>query len=866
MYNMKIVRTKVEYLSNPIGLDEEKPVFSWNVETGGKNWKQTAYQILVSCDQAKLSNGIGDIWNSGRVVSDAMVNVEYCGKKLEPATKYYWTVRVWNGESGVQSEVNYFETGFLEESCWKGKWLGEVENEVHHMYRRAFCLDKQVKQARAYICGLGQYELSINGKKVSDAVLQPGWTNYEKSCLYNVYDVTSMLVDGGNAIGVLLGDGMFHIPGHKGRYAYFPRSYGFSKFLFQLEIAYADGTKENICSNEEFHMAKSPVRYSCIYGGEEYMASDRQEGFDTYDFSEDDTWEPAACVEAPKGKLRAQKHLPLKVMETLEPVSVQEVKPGFFVYDFGKNFSGWVRIKVKTDGTAKDKRIKMKPGEILKEDGTPDQKVTGKNYSWDYYMDEKEAQEYAPKFTYTGFRYVQVEGAVPAQLAGEQNEMPVIESFVGEFIYPDMEPMGEFSCSNTLYNQIHGMITQAVLSNMKSILTDCPHREKLGWMEQSHLIGPAIMYNYDVHNLYEKIEKDMEEAQHEGGLVPDICPEYITEFTKWHYGYLDSPEWGSACIINPWYVYKKYGDASLFKRQYETMKRYLDYLTSKTHHHVLHHGLGDWLDIGPFVPYSQNTPVPVIATCIYYYDLSIMKQVAEILGKTEDAANYGTLMEQVKEEYNLQFFDDQGNRYATGSQAAQAMSLMVGLVPEEREEKVLQVLVKDIELRGYATTAGDVGHPFVTAALTKYNRSDIMNEMMKITDKPGYGYQVKCGATTLTEEWDGPDPKRPHGSQNHFMLGSGDEWFYSGLAGIQGMRCDVNFTEQVICPYIADNVEEVCAWTMHPYGKTKVHWKKEKDKVNIAVTLPPNTTGTFISPKGDKTQLGSGTYEFVCAY
>ena len=443
--------------------------------------------------------------------------------------------------------------------------------------------------------------------------------------------------------------------------------------------------------------------------------------------------------------------------------------------------------------------------------------------------------------------------------------MPVIESFVGEFIYPDMELMGEFNCSNDLYNKIHGIITQAMLSNMKSVLTDCPHREKLGWLEQSHLIGPAIMYNYDVHNLYEKIEKDIVDAQHEDGLVPDICPEYITEFAKWHYGYLDSPEWGSASVINPWYMYKKYGDIAIFERNYEAMKAYTDYLTSKTHHHILHHGLGDWLDIGPMVPYSQNTPVPVIATTIYYYDLTIMTNVARLLGKKEDEEFYSKLAKKVYEEYNFQFLDDQTNRYANGSQAAQALSLMVGLVPKEREEKVLEMLVKDIKVRGYATTAGDVGHPFVTAALTKYKKSDIMNEMMKVTDKPGYGYQVMCGATTLTEEWDGPDPNRLHGSQNHFMLGSGDEWFYSGLGGIQCIRWDLPFDEYVIAPHIADNVDEVNVWHMHPYGKISVNWKKiEENKVNIKVTVPANTTAEYVSPfTGEKKRLGSGMYEFI---
>lgn len=858
---MKIVRMKVEYQHQPIGIDAQAPVFGWNVTTSEKNWKQEAYRILVASQKELLLKEQADIWDSTRVESDKMVNVVYEGDKLCSATRYYWKVWVWQaGGKAVCSDISFFETGFLDESCWKGKWIGELENEEHHIYRRSFQVKEGLASARIYICGLGQYELSLNGRKVSDYVLQPGWTNYDKSCLYNVYDVTSQLQSGRNGVGVWLADGMFHVPGHKGRYTYFPRSYGYAKFLFQLELLYEDGSHETIVSDEQFSMAESPLRYCCIYGGEEYDAGKEQEGFDTAAFTEGEDWSPAKVVEAPRGRLCAQKNLPLKVMETRNPVSVKEIKPGFYLYDFGKNFSGWVRIRIKNG--AAGGRIKMKPGEILKPDGTPDQKVTGKNYSWDYYMNDKDEQEYASRFTYTGFRYVQVEGAIPASLATEDTDKPVIESFTGEFIYPDMEQTGSFTCSNELYNQIHGIITQAMLSNMKSILTDCPHREKLGWMEQTHLIGPAMMYNYDVHNLYEKIEQDMEQAQHEDGLVPDICPEYITEFVKWHYGYLDSPEWGSACIINPWYIYKKYGDSAIFTRHYDTMKKYMDYLTGKTHHHVLHHGLGDWLDIGPYVPYSQNTPVPVVATCIYYYDLGIMHQVAQLLGKETDAREYEALMKEVKREYNLQFFDDQGFRYGTGSQAAQAMSLLAGLVEKEHEQKVFDVLVRDIELRGYATTAGDVGHPFVTAALTRYNRSDIMNEMMKITDKPGYGYQVKCGATTLTEEWDGPDPKRPHGSQNHFMLGSGDEWFYAGLAGIQGMRHDIGFDEFVICPHIADNVDEVDAWHMHPYGRVAVHWKKDAETVQIVVMLPPNTTGSFIDPDGRKLPIGSGEHKF----
>ncbi len=863
---MKIVRMKVEYQTNPLGIDDKEPGFSWNVETDKKNWYQQSYRIIVSDSEELIAQNTGNMWDSGEVIDKTMVNVVYKGKELSSASVYYWKVFVSDGSGVIESDTAYFETAFFEASCFCGKWIGEINDGEHHIFRKTFSLNRKIAKARAYISGLGHYELQINGGKVSEYVLQPGWTNYDKTCLYNVYDITNMLRIGENAVGIILADGMYNIPGHKGRYAYFPRSYGLAKFLLQLEVTYDDGTVEKIVSDENFKKKHGPLKYCCIYGGEEYNAVIYNAKFSTPEFKEDDMWESADVVEPPKGKLSVQKNLPLKVMQTFEPVSVKEVKPGFYLYDFGKNFSGWVRIKIRSNNSGMGNRIKMKPGEILKEDCTPNQKVTGKNYSWDYYMNKDIVQEYAPKFTYTGFRYVQVEGAVPKELAGKNEQGPVIESFTGEFVYPDMELMGEFSCSNDLYNKIHGIITQAVLSNMKSVLTDCPHREKLGWLEQSHLIGPAIMYNYDVHNLYEKIEKDIADAQHEDGLVPDICPEYITEFVKWHYGYLDSPEWGSACVINPWYMYKKYGDTAIFERNYDTMKAYTSYLTGKTHHHVLHHGLGDWLDIGPMVPYSQNTPVPVIATTIYYYDLTIMAEVARILGKTDDEREYRELMREVYEEYNLQFFDDQTNRYANGSQAAQALSLIVGLVPQEREEKVVDMLVKDIKMRGNATTAGDVGHPFVTAALTKYNKSDVMNDMMKVTDKPGYGYQVKCGATTLTEEWDGPDPKRPHASQNHFMLGSGEEWFYSGLGGIQCIRHNLPFDEFVIAPHIADNVDNVKVWHMHPYGRIEVNWVKTEDgNVVINVTIPPNATAYFVNPFSKKqTALGSGQYSFEC--
>lgn len=866
---MKVIQTKTEYRQRPLGIDVSQPAFSWRIDTEAKNWEQEAYRIVVALSEKDLEDGGRCVWDSGRVCQREMVNVVYEGPALVSDTYYYWQVYVWGSDGKNEvSKPDVFHTGLLSPDDWQGKWIGETQKREHHIYRKTFSAEQKISRATLFICGLGHYEVWINGEKPDDRVLDPGWTMYPKSCLYATYDVGKLLRQGENAVGVMLGDGMYHVPGRDGRYAYFPRSYGFPKLLVQLNITYTDGSTVSVVSDETWQRADSPVTYSCIYGGEEYDARKMKTGFSTpgYTALDSDGWEAAVCVEAPEGKLVSQQTEPLKVMQIYEPKSVILSKPNTHLYDFGTNFSGWVRFTIRRNGNPAGTVIKTKTAELLKPDGVSlDQKVTGRNYGWTYTMNDEEIQVYAPHFTYTGFRYMQLEGAVPASLADPQETRPVIEAAVGEFIYPDFGKTADFWCSNELFNQIHGIIVQAMLSNIKSIFTDCPHREKLGWLEQTHLIGPAMLYNFDLHNLYEKIERDMAESQHADGLVPDICPEYVTGFAKYHTGFVDSPEWGSACVINPWYIYKKYGDSSIFARYYDTMKRYVDYLTSKTYHCVLHHGLGDWLDIGPNVPHSQNTPVPVIATTVYYYDLTIMRSVAEILGKDEDAQYFAELMRRTKDEFNLQFYDDQTFRYATGSQAAQALSLMVGLVEKQNTDGVVKYLEQDIVKRGYATTAGDVGHPFVTAALTKYGLSHVMNQMMNITDRPGYGYQVQCGATTLTEEWDGPDPDRPHGSLNHFMLGSGDEWFFAGLAGIQGMRLDLPFDRVFIAPFFADGVNEVKTSVPHPYGTISVNWSRGEDGVTVSVTLPAGVRGEFENPFTRKrSEIGSGTASFVC--
>lgn len=858
---MRVYDLRTNNKRENINVDSEKPVFGWKLQGEEKGILQESYQIMVRNEKGTI------VWDSGEVVSQRAVNIPYEGETLASSERYFWKVKCMvrseEGTKRIESAETFFETGYYRKEDWKGCFIGEREDHVYHLFRKTFSSQKKLKRAKLYVCGMGHFECWLNGSRVSDNVLEPGWTNYDKTCFYTACDVSALIKEGKNAALVKLGDGMFNVPG--GRYVYYERSYGKCKLLFQLELLYEDGSAELVISDTSWKMTKSPVLFCCIYGGEDYDARLWKEEYLYPQYREEEgLWESCIAVEPPKGVLRAMPVEPVKVRKTYDPVSITRLENGEWLYDFGINFSGWVRIRVCTNGKQAGERIVLSPREYM----STEVKFLDKGYhtyALTYILDEKKEQEFAPDFTYTGFRYVVMKGAVPAEYEeeGKDAAFPVIAAMKGEFIYPDVEQAGAFSCSNQLFNDIHKIVLQAILSNTKSYFTDCPHREKLGWLEQSHLIGPSIMYNLEVHNLYDKIESDMADSQRENGLVPDICPEYVTGFEKWHKGFVDSPEWGSACILAPWYAYKRYGDAVLLKRHYDTMKRYLNYLDSRTHHEMLHHGLGDWLDIGPCPPNSQNTPIPVVATCIYYYDLCVMKQVAFIIGKEEDAAEYEERRQKVFTEYNLQFLDDQTGRYANGSQTAQAMSLIVGLVPEEMEKKAIKQLRTDVVNRNYAITAGDVGHPFLLAALMKYGMSDLINEMTNCTETPGYGYQVVNGATTLTENWDGPDPKHPHGSQNHLMLGSIEEWFYGGLGGMELIRNDLDFDELCIMPHPEKGVDWVKAWVLHPYGRVSVEWKVTAGEVQVYVQIPANVRAKLCAPDGTVCrEVGSGSYTY----
>lgn len=439
-----------------------------------------------------------------------------------------------------------------------------------------------------------------------------------------------------------------------------------------------------------------------------------------------------------------------------------------------------------------------------------------------------------PRFTFYGQRYALIDTKAR------------VLSVEGEAQRASCPRTGYFACSNRMYNRIHELIVGAIESNMQSVFTDCPHREKLGWLEETHLIGPGILANFDARALYEKILDDMEDAQTPEGLVPDIAPEFV----RFDLGFRDSPEWGSACVLVPWYLYQKYADRSILEKHFAMGERYAAYLFGKTRDGVLNHGLGDWLDVGHYPAHPANTPIPITATAILLQDLLVLSKAADVLGLAEKAASYREKAEACKKAFNDWFFYPLSKNYATGSQTANAFALYLDVPPAEYRARVEENLRFDIDARGGHFTGGDIGHPYLLRALAKCGMNDVIAENFMKTDFPSYGYQVVCNATTLCEDWDGPNPEHPVMSQNHFMLGAAEEWFYQVLAGIRVNACDPIHIE----PYFAEQADWVDCETLTPCGQCRVRWQREAEG-HIRVTVSLERAGRILLCLGGREEL-----------
>ena len=575
-----------------------------------------------------------------------------------------------------------------------GDQLGNkgLKRSIVPMFRKDFNITDSIESALINICGLGHYELYINNNKIGDRFLSPGWTNYQKRSLYNTFDITEQIKEGGNAIGVLVGNGFYNINRE------LVVAYGYPKLIFNIQIKFKNGTVKNVVSDEDCKITPSPITFSSIYGGEDYNATFEQKGWSTFGF-DDSKWQKPVLLGDSIGELVLEEDYPLKIIDEFLPLKISTSKTGRTIYDFGQNASGIISLKVKGNrGT----QIIIRPDELINKKGNITQHSGGGPYEFNYILKGEGIEEWQPRFTYYGFRYADVEIREPER-ASTKTEILEIKMLHTRNSSPIV---GSFSCSDTLFNQIYELINWGIKSNMASVATDCPHREKLGWLEQTYLIGPSMHYNFDIHNLYSKIVTDMIDSQLENGLVPDIAPEFV----PFSGGFRDSPEWGSASVIIPWQLYQWYGDFEVLKRAYPMMTRYVDYLHSKSKNNILYHGLGDWYDLGPKHPgEAQLTPKALTATSIYYYDLILVSKVAELLYKDSDIKKYGDLANEVREAFQKKFYNSETGSCSSGSQTSYAMSLYTGILPEQDSEKVFNNLVDSLEQHDYALTSGDIG-------------------------------------------------------------------------------------------------------------------------------------------------------------
>lgn len=864
---LKVVNPRLAYKTNPEVIETLNPNLSWELQSATKGTVQTAYRVLVADNVASLEMNVANVWDSKKVLSSASIQVCYAGARLLAEKKYYWKVMVWDNKAHASawSTTANWQMGLLAAADWKGaKWIAyetmpdsnrilpgippkgakkqSPGKDVLPVLRKSFAISKSVKSATMFISGLGHFEMSLNGKKVGDHFLDAGWTNYQKQALYVGFDLTNQLKQGENAIGVMLGNGFYFTP--SGRYRKLTVAYGYPKMICRLLVEYTDGTFENIISDPSWKAAPGPITFSAMYGGEDYDATLEQKGWDYPNF-DDQSWKAVVVTDGPT-QLNAQMEEPVKVISQFTPNKVTQIKPTELVYDMGQNASGIPQITVRGK---KGDTVIITPAELINNDSTANQKATGKAYSYKYTLKGDGEETWQPRFTYYGFRYLQIDGAV--QQTSNTSNAPVMVSIKALHTCNSAERIGSFTCSNELFNKTNTLIDWAVQSNMTSVFTDCPHREKLGWLEETHLMGNSLQYNYDLVNLFKKSITDMRLSQTPDGLIPEIAP----EFTVFSDGFRDSPEWGSAGILLPWYVYQWYGDKQVLADSYDMMKRYLAYLDKQSDGGILSEGLGDWYDLGPKHPgVSQLTSKGVTATAMFYYDLTIISKIAAMLNKPADAVHYTSLAAKVRTAFNVKFFNKETKQYDTGSQTANAVAVYMELVEPQYKQAVVDNIVKDLRSHNNALTAGDIGYRYLLKVLDDEGRSDVIFDMNNRSDVPGYGYQLAKGATALTESWQA----LPSVSNNHFMLGHLMEWFYAGLAGIRPADDAVAYNKIIIRPEPVGDVTSAKGSYHSVYGTIISEWKKTANIFALMVNIPANTTATIYLPAKAASKITEG--------
>jgi len=848
---MPPINLRCECRQNPLGIDVRWPRLSWEMAENRRGTRQTAYQILVASSEDLVRREEADIWDSGRVASGRSFHVDFGGPALRPRQHCHWAVRVWDEEdraTGLATPV-WWEMGLLEAEDWQARWIGVADNAAgndtgdvpkpcrSHLLRKDFEATGPLTGARAYVSGLGCYELWLNGQRVGRDVLTPGWTTYAKRVQYQTYDVTSLLRPGRNVIGAITGNGWWSSGLGFSRGMSQRTTAGSPRIILQLELEHGDGTSHTIVSDATWRAHPSPIVEDTLYHGEVYDARLEQPGWSEPGF-DDGVWAAPKILPDPVDVLVAQQTDTIRVTAELPAVAVTQPQPDVTVFDFGQNHAGRPRLKVTgSRGT----RLQIRFAEILTADGMLDRRNLGGARATAAYTLKGSGEEvWEPRFTYCGYRYAELTGC-PGQ--------PPANALTSCVLHSAVPVAGRFECSDELLNHIQRNILASQRSNMFSVPTDCPQRdERLGWTGDAQAFAPTACWNMDMASFFAKYLRDMRDSQHESGYVHDVAPAVAVRGPA-------APGWGDAIVIIPWTLYRFYEDKRVIEENYAAMRAWVDYMKAhalgylyECEHSQVKDGYGDWIAV-------VESPKKPIAAAFFYYSTKLLAQMGRIIGRDDDAQEYTTLARHIAEAFNASFFDPQTSHYLGATQSANILPLAFGVTPPEHRPAVLENIVRDIRQREDHLSAGFLGTAYLLPLLSDNGYHDLAYRLATQRTYPSWGYMIECGATAISERWNPDTGNLNMNSWNHFALGAIGQWFYESLAGLNILEPrpraeDEPHARFLIRPRPAGDLTSASAAYESLHGPLRSAWRREANTLQLDVTIPPNSLARVCVPTG----------------
>ncbi|MGB8193162.1 MAG: family 78 glycoside hydrolase catalytic domain [Chitinophagaceae bacterium] len=825
---------RCEYLVNPIGIDAPQPRLTWQIRpTTTYGLKQTAFRIIIGVDSASVAAGKGMLYDSKKKTSSGML-APVTGIRLLPFTKYYWSVQLWDEKDkpSAKMPLAFFETGMMEARNWKGSWITDrtdVNYKPAAYFRKAFSAVKKIRTARAYIAVGGLYELYINGNRVGDHRLDPVYTRFDRRTVYVAHDVTAFLQQGGNAIGVLLGNGWFN---HQSTAVWnFDKApwRARPKFCMDLRIQYDDGSIETISTDNDWKTSTGPLIFNSIYTAEHYDARKEIAGWNTFQFK-DSSWRWVTQTGAPSANIVSQQMHPIRETKLIKPVSIRRIDSLTWIFDIGRNIAGVSELRVRgKEGTV----VRLVHAERLDSMSRADQSNINLHYrptddtdpfATDIFILSGSKEDvFKPKFNYKGFQFIEVRSSQPLDLTKE--------NLTAWFMHSDVPVAGRINSSDTLLNKIWQATNNSYLSNLYGYPTDCPQREKNGWTGDAHIASETGMYNFDAITVYEKWLADHWDEQQPNGVLPAIIPT-----GGWGYDWANGTDWTSSIAIIPWNVYLFYGDLQLLAKSYEHIRRYVDYIDHKYSSGLTDWGLGDWIPI-------KSVANKELTSSIYFFaDANILAKAAKLLGKTAEYKKYAALAQKIRNSINAKFLDKQTGMYANGLQTELSAPLYWGIVPPELAPLVAANLSKKVQQDG-GMDVGLLGSKTLLNALSEHGYAEQAYAIASQQTYPSWGWWIKNGATTLYENW------RIEGkndiSLNHIMFGEIGAWYYKALGGIFPDTAQPGFKHVILRPNFIDRLASFHAEHEGPYGKIVSAWRKDGEGITYSITIPPNSTATL---------------------